>query len=310
MFFSALPADNSEDGLVRMPVPGRMAFENRADFLEESGDIYTATLNALTRLEGELERVKNVDEAPGLRNRAAEIRRHLAFLLEAPDRNTVFWIERRAVGGVRNFARSHAASVHTAPALNTHLQATPIDVSELLSNALFEAFGAVVLTSATLTVASSAITAPAAETASGGPESDGKPVPSNGFEHIRKRLGLISARELVVPCHFNYQKQALLYLPPYMPIPSDPEFHDRAAERIRRVLEISRGRAFCLFTSYTAMRAMHERMLTELPYPLLLHGTAPRHVLLRAVPRDPQRRALRHLQLLAGGRRAGRTARR
>src|SRR5271163_2182048 len=48
MFFSALPADNSPDGLARMPVAGRMAFENRADFLEESGDIYTATLNALT----------------------------------------------------------------------------------------------------------------------------------------------------------------------------------------------------------------------------------------------------------------------
>jgi ATP-dependent DNA helicase DinG len=29
------------------------------------------------------------------------------------------------------------------------------------------------------------------------------------------------------------------------------------------------------------MRAMHERMLAELPYPLLLHGTAPRHVLLQ-----------------------------
>ncbi|HEX4650081.1 MAG TPA: ATP-dependent DNA helicase, partial [Granulicella sp.] len=190
----------------------------------------------------------------------------------------VFWIERRVVGGVRNFARSHAASVHTAPALNTHLQATPIDVSELLANALFDAFGSVVLTSATLTVASSAIAAPASDPDA---ESDGKPQPSNGFEHIRKRLGLLSARELVVPSHFNYPKQALLYLPPYMPIPSDPEFHARAAERIRRVLEITRGRAFCLFTSYTAMRAMHERMLAELPFPLLLHGTAPRHVLLQ-----------------------------
>jgi ATP-dependent DNA helicase DinG len=274
LFFSALPADNSADGLARMPVVGRMAFENRADFLEESGDIYTATLNALTRLEGELERVKNVDEASGLRNRAAEIRRHLTFLLEAPDRNTVFWIERRAVGGVRNFARSHAAGVHTAPALNTHLQATPIDVSELLTNALFDAYSAVVLTSATLTVASSAIAGAAT-----GAAVDGEA--SSGFEHIRKRLGLISARELVVPSHFNYPKQALLYLPPNMPIPSDPDFHHRAAERIRRVLEITRGRAFCLFTSYTAMRAMHERMLAELPYPLLLHGTAPRHVLLQ-----------------------------
>ncbi len=104
---------------------------------------------------------------------------------------------------------------------------------------------------------------------------------SSGFEHIRKRLGLVSARELVVPSHFNYQQQALLYLPPNMPLPSEPDFAHRAAERIRRVLEITRGRAFCLFTSYTAMRAMHERLLAELPYPLLLHGTAPRHVLLQ-----------------------------
>ena len=50
---------------------------------------------------------------------------------------------------------------------------------------------------------------------------------------------------------------------------------------MRRVLEITHGRAFCLFTSYAAMRTMHDRMLQELPYPLLLHGTAPRHVLLQ-----------------------------
>ncbi|HWZ50209.1 MAG TPA: ATP-dependent DNA helicase [Granulicella sp.] len=278
LFFSALPADSagtdSVPGLGRMPVPGRMAFENRADFLEESGDAYTATLNALTRLEGELDRVKNVDEASGLRNRAAEIRRHLNFLLEAPDQNTVFWIERRAVGGLRNFARSHGAGVHTAPALNTHLQATPIDVSELLSNALFEAYGSVVLTSATLTVASSASNATSSE-------------PASGFEHIRKRLGLANTRELVVPSHFNYQQQALLYLPPSMPLPSEPDFPPRAAERIRRVLEITRGRAFCLFTSYAAMRDMHERLLAELPYPLLLHGTAPRNVLLRQFRETP-----------------------
>ncbi len=257
MFFGALPA---EGGAI-----GRMPFDRREDFLEESGDTYTATLNALTRLEGELERVKNVDEVPGLRNRANEIRRSLSFLLESSDRNTVFWIERRAAGGVRSLARAA-----NAPAFNTHLQATPIDVSELLSSSLFEAYSSVVLTSATLTVAS----APSVGQARGASA-------ASGFEHIRKRLGLTTTRELVVPSHFNYGKQALFYLPPNLPIPSDPDFQPRAAERIRRVLEITRGRAFCLFTSYSAMRDMHERMLAELPYPLLLHGTAPRHVLLQ-----------------------------
>ena len=259
MFFAALPAEAHSN-------IGRMPFERRADFLEESGDYYTATLNALTRLEGELERVKNVDEIPGLRNRASEIRRSLSFLLESTDRNTVFWIERRAAGGVRNLARAPHA-----PAFNTHLQATPIDVSELLATSLFDAYCSVILTSATLTVAST----PSATQSSTSKTNGG------GFDHIRKRLGLTTTRELVVPSHFNYQKQALLYLPPNLPIPSDSDFAPRAAERIRRVLEITKGRAFCLFTSYSAMRDMHERISVELPYPLLLHGTAPRHVLLQ-----------------------------
>jgi len=264
MFFGALPSDPGGHISGLTAGVGRMPFERREDFLEESGDTYTAALNALTRLEGELDRLKNVDEAPGLRNRAAEIRRHLNFLLESPADNTVFWIERRAAGGVRNLARSPHA-----PAFNTHLQATPIDVSELLATSLFDVYSSVILTSATLTVAS-----PSNETAS-------------GFEHIRKRLGLANTRELVVPSHFDYRRQALLYLPPDMPLPSEPDFAPRAAERIRRVLEITRGRAFCLFTSYAAMRNMHERLLAELPYPLLLHGTAPRHVLLQQFRDSP-----------------------
>ncbi len=143
-----------------------------------------------------------------------------------------------------------------AGAFHTHLQATPIDVSELLHEALFDCYSSVILTSATLTV-------------------------SGGFDHVRKRLGLLDARELVVPSHFDYQRQALLYLPPNMPAPNEPDFQDKAVERIRRVLEITRGRAFCLFTSYKQMREVHDRLLAELPYPLLLHGTAPRHVLLQ-----------------------------
>jgi ATP-dependent DNA helicase DinG len=259
MFFAALPsAVDSTTGM------GRMPFEQRADFLEQSGDTYTGALNALLRLEGELERLKNVDEAPGLRKRTSDIATHLKFLLESQDPNTVFWIERRAAGGVRALAQRGGRGVgHLSH--HTHLQATPIDVSQLLSSALFEQYSSVVLTSATLTVAS-------------GKTSSGESV--SGFEHISKRLGLTFGRELVVPSHFDYQRQALLYLPPGMPDPREPDFFSQAAERTRRVLEITRGRAFCLFTSYSQMRAMHERLSSELPYPLLLQGTAPRNVLL------------------------------
>ena len=256
LFFSALPGDSPH----APAAPGRMPFSGRDDFLEAAGDTYLGVLAALERLEGELDRLREVEEAPGLRSRAREVRTHLKFLLESEDQNTVFWIDRRASTGVRASARTARPS-GPAPAFHTHLQATPIDVSELLRATLFDVFPAVVLTSATLAVA--------------GP--DGTP----GFSHILKRLGLESARELVVPSHFDYRRQALLYLPPGMPDPRDPGFSDRAIERIRRVLEITQGRAFCLFTSYSHMRHVHDRLLQELPFPLLLHGTAPRHVLLQ-----------------------------
>jgi ATP-dependent DNA helicase DinG len=129
-----------------------------------------------------------------------------------------------------------------------------------MASALFDSYSSVILTSATLTVASGE--------------------DSTGFEHISRRLGLTLARELVVPSHFDYPNQALLYLPTGMPNPNEPEFFPQALERTRRVLEITRGRAFCLFTSYAQMRAMHERLCAELPFPLLLQGTAPRNVLL------------------------------
>ena len=276
LFFAALPYDATQlqpDSIAALDAPanispyaglGRMPFDERAEFLEERGDTYTGALNALTLLEGELDRLKNIDEAPGLRKRTADIATHLKFLLESQDPNTVFWIERRAAGGVRALAQKGVRGIgHMSH--HTHLQATPIDVSQLLAATLFEAYSSVVLTSATLTVAS-------------GADESGSPV--SGFEHISRRLGLTLARELVVPSHFDYPRQALLYLPPGMPDPRDPEYFPQAAERTRRVLEITHGRAFCLFTSHAQMRAMHQRLAAELPYTLLLQGTAPRTVLL------------------------------
>jgi ATP-dependent DNA helicase DinG len=245
MFFAALPID-------AQPL-GRMPFErvHREAFLEEDGDTYLGALNALKRLESELERIKNVDETKGLFNRTGDVRRHLQFLLESDDPNTVFWIERRATSGVRSLARGPAQ-----PHFHTQLQATPIDVSVLLGPSLFDAYPSIILTSATLTV-------------------------EQGFTHLTKRLGITSTRELIVPSHFNYTKQALLYLPPSMPDPREPDFLMHVVDRTRRILEITHGRAFCLFTSHSQMRLTYDRLLSELPYPLLLQGQAPRHVLLQ-----------------------------
>jgi ATP-dependent DNA helicase DinG len=249
MFFAGLPIAGD----------GRQPFVGREEFLETSGDLYMAVRTTLKLLEAEMEGLKGIDEAPGLRKRVSRLRTELEFLLESNASNTVYWMERRAAfGGTDKTAPRSAQS----QSRSTFLQATPIDVSELLHELVFEPIPTVILTSATLTV-------------------------QGGFEHMRKRLGLTEARELVVPSHFRYDKQALLYLPPNMPDPREPDFPEAAAECIRRVLAITRGRAFCLFTSYSQMRDLYERLLPVLDFPLLLHGTAPRKALLEQFRETP-----------------------
>ncbi|QMV19299.1 DEAD/DEAH box helicase [Granulicella sp. 5B5] len=287
MFFGSLPVGPSH--------LGRLEFIDRQDFLEARGDAYIAASNALQRLESELDHLRDVDEAPGLRKRAADIRNHLKFLLESTDPNTVFWIERRATSGLRTTARNNRGPSTLSPltqigtptdvssrpersgverpafdppqSFSTHLQATPIDVSQLLADTLFATYPSVILTSATLTVA--------------GPNAE----PS--FDHLTKRLGVPFPKTLVVPSLFDYPRQALLYLPATMPEPRHPDFLPQATEKIRRVLEITRGRAFCLFTSHAQMRELHDRLLSQLPYPLLMQGSAPRHVLLQQFRETP-----------------------
>ena len=249
MFFANLP----------MSTDGRQPFENREEFLETSGDLYLSLRNTLRLLESEMELLSDVDEAPGLRKRVARLRSELEFLLESNSSNMVYWLERRAVGSMD---RSAAGQTSRGQSRHTFVQATPIDVSDLLHEMVFESIPTVVLTSATLTV-------------------------QGGFEHVRKRIGMTEARELVVPSHFRYGEQALLYLPPTMPDPRDPEFPEAAANTIRRVLELSKGRAFCLFTSYAQMRYLYERLMPVLDYPILLHGTAPRKALLEEFRSTP-----------------------
>jgi ATP-dependent DNA helicase DinG len=244
MFFAGLPIAGD----------GRQPFVGREEFLETSGDLYMGVRATLRRLEAEMEGLTGVDEAPGLRKRVTRLRTELEFLLESNANNMVYWMERRASFGGSDKSAPRSAGIRSQ-SRTTFLQATPIDVSELLHEMVFDQIPTVVLTSATLTV-------------------------QGGFEHMRKRLGLTEARELVVPSHFKYDKQALLYLPPNMPDPREPDFPEAAAKCIQRLLEITRGRAFCLFTSYSQMRDLYERLLPVLDFPLLLHGTAPRKALL------------------------------
>ena len=152
MFFANLP----------MSSDGRQPFDNREEFLETSGDLYLSLRNTLRLLESEMDLLTDIDEAPGLRKRVARLRTELEFLLESNSSNMVYWLERRAVGGADRGGGGRAPG--RGQNRHTFVQATPIDVSELLHEMVFESIPTVVLTSATLTV-------------------------QGGFEHIRKRAG-------------------------------------------------------------------------------------------------------------------------
>ena len=262
LFFSLLPAGD-----------GRFAFENRREFLEENGEEFLALQQSLERLGAEQQNLPSkAEEIFTFSRRARELQVQLGFLMESEDRNTVFWIERRGRG---ISPRSHGGTeankatpeIPRTSALggrhNVYLQATPIDVAPILKNTLFEQLETTVLTSATLAV-------------------------SGGFSYVKKRLGVEHAREVVLPSHYDYERQALFYVPPDLPDPRTPPFAAKAADRIRRILEVSRGRAFVLFTSYAQMNEIYQRLLGELEFPMLLQGDAPKRALLEEFRLTPQ----------------------
>ncbi|RIL11730.1 hypothetical protein DCC79_03910 [bacterium] len=141
------------------------------------------------------------------------------------------------------------------------LHAAPIAPGAQLAEHLFEApRRTVICTSATL--------------AAGG-----------GFEHFKERCGLAEAGvELVAPPVFDYPRQALLYQPPLPAYRWDAReaYYAAVAAEIVRLLEVSRGRALCLFTSWDGLQQAraHVDAAGMLPWPLRGQGDAPRDALL------------------------------
>jgi ATP-dependent DNA helicase DinG len=233
----------AEEG--RFPItPGTFARKTSAGEIEATalGDAYLSVDGALQRLETTLDVIR--DKAPeieALLRRIRETRFNLEFIVAGDDRRYVYWVERRGRG--------------------LFLRASPIDVSTLLQDKLFDRVETVVLTSATLASAGS-------------------------FDFIRQRLGLASegeahdsdsgagkTDELVAPSGYNYEEQAVLYLPPRMPEPRSPQWIERAAEEVVKLLNISQGRAFVLSTSLSGMRALYERVAPEVDFPCFVQGS-------------------------------------
>jgi ATP-dependent DNA helicase DinG len=181
--------------------------------------------------------VVDVDETVAtLQRRAGELRNDMRFLMRADDPDYVFFVETRGKGGF-------------------FLRASPIDVSRIVRESLFDRYRSIVLTSATLAV-------------------DGS------FAYVKGRLGLRDADEIRVPSEFDFRTQALLYLPRRMPPPKSPSFVEAVARETIALVTHSQGRAFVLFTSYKVMHAVRPFVEMAVSYPVLVQGTAPRSALI------------------------------
>jgi ATP-dependent DNA helicase DinG len=142
------------------------------------------------------------------------------------------------------------------------LRASPIDVSAIVRELLLDRMQTTVLTSATLTV-------------------DGS------FDYIRSRLGIHAAAEIRLPSEFDFENQAILYLPRRMPDPRSDGFALAAGREVTEILRRTQGRAFVLFTSYATMRAVQAIAEMALDYPIFAQGSAPRSQLLNQFRTTP-----------------------
>jgi ATP-dependent DNA helicase DinG len=143
--------------------------------------------------------------------------------------------------------RGRGVSIHT----------TPLDISTLFSGFCEQLDAAWVFTSATLSV-------------------------NGGFDHFNRALGLVDADTLNLDSPFDYESNALLWLPEDMPEPREPSFVPALLEQMIPVLEASRGRAFMLFTSHRALRQAAELLAGKIDHPMFVQGEMPRSMLLDA----------------------------
>jgi ATP-dependent DNA helicase DinG len=176
--------------------------------------------------------------------RGQALRDALAFVVESPT-GQVCWLE--------------------ATERSLKLACTPVDVGPWLKQRLFDLVPAIILTSATLSAAAN----------------DDATAP---FSYVKSRLGIepeLATLELRVASPFDYEKQALLYLPRGLGDPREPSFLSNAAVEAEALIRITGGGCFVLCTSLRSMQKLHAELARRLPeHRVLLQGSRAKTALL------------------------------
>ncbi len=138
---------------------------------------------------------------------------------------------------------------------SVRLNSTPLDVAGLFQGQMACHTAAWVFTSATLAVGES-------------------------FDHFKHQLGLWQAETACWDSPFDYQQQALWFVPKGLPDPNSPHYTDSVMELALPILQASQGRAFLLFTSYRALHHAAQWLEQRSDFTLLVQGSAPKVELL------------------------------
>jgi len=143
---------------------------------------------------------------------------------------------------------------------SVHLNATPLSIADIFHRQISSHPRAWIFTSATLSVA-------------------------GDFSHYQREMGLDGAATAFWDSPFDYQNQALLYVPEKLPEPNAEGYTRAVVEAALPVIEAAQGRTFFLFTSLRAMREARELLEAGMrrigiEYPLLMQGEGSRTQLL------------------------------
>lgn len=108
---------------------------------------------------------------------------------------------------------------------------------------------------------------------------------NGSFDHFTQRLGLNAGAEqgtrtLVLPSPFDFSRQAMLYLPRYLPAPNDPTMAQAFADEALQLIECNQGGTFLLFTSYRMLNQVAALLEGRLDRQLLIQGTTSKRELL------------------------------
>ena len=164
--------------------------------------------------------------------------------------------------GGAEFVRWIEAYPHSAA-----LYVTPLDVARIFRGQMQDAGRAWIFTSATLSV-------------------------NGDFSHFQAEMGLGEARALSWPSPYDFESQALLYVPEGLPDPNAEGYADAVIDAAWPVVRASGGHAFLLFTSLRAMERGYDRLAAKLKsealeWPLLLQGSGAKNELLERFRRSP-----------------------